>query len=67
MTLLIFGRWMRRTEKGLAETRERFSRKDQSSRSGTKSKTRLAIAFFGSAAGEKVSEPVIIWRSAKPR
>ena len=28
---------------------------------------RLTIAFFGSAAGEKVSEPIVIWRSAKPR
>ena len=36
-------------------------------RGGKKSKTRLTIAFLGNAAGEKVSEPVFIWRSAKPR
>ena len=36
-------------------------------RSGKKSKTRLTIAFFDSDAGEKVSQPVVIWRSAKPR
>ena len=36
-------------------------------RGGKKFKTRLTIAFFGSTAGEKVSEPVAIWRNAKPR
>ena len=31
-------------------------------------KTRLTtIAFFVNAAGEKVIEPLVIWRSAKPR
>ena len=30
-------------------------------------KTRLTIAFFVNAAGEKVTEPLVIWRSAKPR
>ena len=47
-------------EKGLAE-------KMNQARGGKKSKTRLTIAFFRSAAGEKVSDPVFIWRSAKPR
>ena len=47
-------------EKGLAE-------KMSQARGGKKSKTRLNIAFFGSALGEKVSEPVVIWRSVKPR
>ena len=47
-------------EKGLAE-------KMSQARDGKKSKTTLTIAFFGSAAEEKVSEPVVIWRSAKPR
>ena len=36
-------------------------------RGDKKSKTRLTIAFFGSAVGESVSESVAIWRSAKPR
>ena len=36
-------------------------------RGGKTSKTRLAIAFFVSAAGEKVIEPIVIWRSVKPR
>ena len=47
-------------EKGLAE-------KMSQARGGKKSKRRLKIAFFGSAAGEKVTEPVVIWKSAKPR
>ena len=47
-------------ETGLAE-------KMSQARSGKKSKIRRTITFFGSAAGEKVSEPVVIWRSAKPR
>ena len=47
-------------EKGLAE-------KKSQTRGGKKSKTRPAIAFFVSAAGEKVIEPIVIWRSAKPR
>ena len=46
-------------EKGLAE-------KKSQARGGKKSKTRLTIAFFVSAAGEKVIEPIVIWRSAKP-
>ena len=36
-------------------------------RGGKTSKTRLAIAFFVSAAGEKVIESIVIWRSVKPR
>ena len=47
-------------EKGLAE-------KMSQARGSKKFKTRLTIAFFGSAAGEKVSEPVVIWRSAEPK
>ena len=34
---------------------------------GKKSKMRLTIAFFVSTAGDKVIEPIVIWRSAKPR
>ena len=47
-------------EKGLAE-------KKSQEKGGKKSKTRLAIAFFVNAAGKKVMEPLVIWRSAKPR
>ena len=47
-------------EKGLVE-------KISQARCGKKSKIRLTMAFFGSAAREKVSEPVVIWRSAKLR
>ena len=46
-------------EKGLAEKKQ--------TRSGKKPKMRLTIAFFISAAGEKVIVPIVIWRSAKPR
>ena len=47
-------------DKGLAE-------KESQARRGEKSKTRLTIALFVNAAGEKVIEPLVIWRSAKPR
>ena len=67
MTLLIFGTWTRRAaffkallERGLAE-------KQNQARGGKKSKTRLTIAFFASAAREKVIQPIVIWRNAKPR
>ena len=48
-------------------SRERFSRKEESSQSGKKSEARLTTAFFVSAAGEKVIEPIVIWRSGKQR
>ena len=47
-------------EKGLVE-------KKSQARGGKKYKTRLTIAFFVNAAGEKVIEPLPIWKSAKPR
>ena len=47
-------------EKGLAE-------KNSQAKGGKKSKTRLTIAFFASAGGEKIIEPIVIWRSGKPR
>ena len=47
-------------EKALAE-------KKRQARGGKKSKMRLTIAFFVSTAGDKVIEPIVIWRSAKPR
>ena len=47
-------------EKGLAE-------KKSQARGGKKAKTRLTIAFFVNAAGERVIGPIVIWGSAKPR
>ena len=47
-------------EKGLAE-------KKYQARGGKKSKTRLTIAFFVNAAGEKAIKPLVVWRSKKPR
>ena len=47
-------------EKGLAE-------KKSQARGGKKSKTRLTIAFFVNAAGEKAIESLVAWRSKKPR
>ena len=47
-------------EKGLAEITIQTRR-------GKKSKTILTIAFFANAAGEKVIEILVTWRSAKYR
>ena len=47
-------------DKGLIE-------KTKSKNGGKKSKVRLTVAFFVNAAGQKVDEPVIIWKSKKPR
>ena len=47
-------------EKGLAK-------KKSQARGGKKSETRLTIAFFVNAAGEKAIEPLVVWRSKKPR
>ena len=47
-------------DKGLIE-------KTKSKKGGNKSKVRLTAAFFINAAGQKVDEPVIIWKSKKPR
>ena len=47
-------------EKDLAE-------KKSQARGRKKSKTRLTIAFFMSTAGEKAIEPLVVWRSKKPR
>ena len=47
-------------QKGLAEKKSQVRR-------GKKSKTRLTIAFFVNAAGEKAIEPLVVRRSKKPR
>ena len=41
--------------------------KKSQARGAKKSKTRLTIAFFVNAAGEKAIEPLTVWRSRKPR
>ena len=45
-------------DKGLIE-------KAKSKKGGKKAKIRLTIAFFGNADGQKVDEPVIIWKRKK--
>ena len=67
MSSLISGIWTKQAaffkalpEKGLAE-------KKNQARGGKKSKTRLTIAFFVNAAREKAIEPLVVWRSKKPR
>ena len=47
-------------EKGLAEKKSQATGRK-------KSKTRLTIAFLKNAAGEKAIEPLVVWRSKKPR
>ena len=47
-------------DKGLIE-------KAKSKKSGKKTKVHLTVAFFVNADGQKVDEPVIIWKSKKPR
>ena len=47
-------------DKGLVE-------KGKEAKDGKKSKQRFTVAFFVNAAGEKIDEPVVIWKSKKPR
>ena len=47
-------------DKGLVE-------KGKEAKGGKKSKQRFPVAFFVNAAGEKIDEPVVIWKSKKPR
>ena len=46
--------------KGLVE-------KGKEAKGGKKSKQRFTIAFFVNAAGEKINEPFVTWKSKKPR
>ena len=46
--------------KGLVE-------KGKEAKDGKKSEQRFTVAFFVNAAGEKIDEPVVIWKSKKPR
>ena len=46
--------------KGLVE-------KSKKAKGGKKSKQRLTIAFFVNAAGQKIDQPVVIWKSKVPR
>ena len=47
-------------DKGLVE-------KGKQAKGGKKSKQRLTVAFFVNAAGEKVDQPIVIWKSKLPR
>ena len=47
-------------DKGLIE-------KGKKTKSGKKSKQRLTVTFFGNAAGERVNQPIVIWKSKLPR
>ena len=47
-------------DKGLVE-------KGKEAKGGKKSKLRFTIVFFVNDAGEKVDEPVVMWKSKKPR
>ena len=47
-------------EKGLVE-------KGKKAKGGKKSKQRLTVAFFVNAAGQKIDQPVVIWKSKVPR
>ena len=41
--------------------------KGKQANGGKKSKQRFTIAFFVSAAGQKIDEPIVIWKSKIPR
>ena len=41
--------------------------KGEKAKGGKKSKQRFTIAFFVSAAGQKIDEPIVIWKSKLPR
>ena len=47
-------------EKGLVE-------KGKKAKGEKKSKQRLTVAFFVNAAGQKIDQPVVIWKSKVPR
>ena len=47
-------------DKGLVE-------KGKQAKDGKKSKQRLTVAFFANAAGERVDQPIVIWKSKLPR
>ena len=47
-------------DKGLVE-------KGKQAKGGKKSKQQLTVAFFVNAAGEKVDQPIFIWKSKLPR
>ena len=44
-----------------------FALKGKKSKGGKKSKQRMTVAFFVSAAGGKVGKPIVIWKSKTPR
>ena len=44
-----------------------FVDKGKQTKGGKKSKQRLTVAFFVKAAGQKVDQPIVIWKSKLPR
>ena len=44
-----------------------LSEKGRRCKGGKHSKLRVTVAFFGNAAGGKVTEPIVIWKSKTPR
>ena len=44
-----------------------LAHKGKRCKGGKKSKQRMTVAFFVSAAGGKVGKPIVIWKSKKPR
>ena len=41
--------------------------KEKQAKGGNKSKQRLTVAFYANAAGEKVDQPIVIWKGKLPR
>ena len=46
---------------------KRLVEKGKKGKGGKKSKQKFTIAFFVNAVREKIDEPVVIWKSKKPR
>ena len=50
-----------------ALTVKRLVEKGKQAKGGKKLKQRLTVAFFVNATGEKVDQPIVIWKSKLPR
>ena len=46
---------------------KRLVEKGKQAKGGKKSKQRLTVAFFVNATGEKVDQPIVIWKNKLPR
>ena len=63
-SLETFGIWTNLVLKALPDNG--LVEKGKQGKGGKKSKQRLTVAFFGNAAGEKVDQPIVIWKSKLP-